>query len=69
MPKPDRRSTIRFSLSDIVRKGGKDAGSPLSYALRKAIGASSYKSGKAWIESASYDGAGRFVIVVGLKKN
>ncbi len=69
LPKPDKRTTIRFSLADIVRKGGKDAGSPLTYALRKAIGAASYKTGRAWVESATYDGAGRFVIVVGLKKN
>ncbi|PKL08586.1 MAG: hypothetical protein CVV51_08175 [Spirochaetae bacterium HGW-Spirochaetae-7] len=69
LPRADKRSTIRFSLSDIVRKGGKDSGSPLSYALRKAIDASSYKTGRAWVESAVYDGAGRFVIVVGLKKN
>ena len=69
LPKPDKRSTIRFSLADIVRKGGNDAGSPLSYALRKAIGAASYKTGKAWVESATYDGAGRFVIVIGLRKN
>lgn len=69
LPRPDRRSTQRFSLSDIVRKGGKDASSPLTYALRKAIGQSSYKSGTAWVESATYDSAGRFVIVICLKKS
>ena len=69
LPRPDKRSTIRFSLADIVRKGGKDAGSPLTYALKKAIGASSYKTGRAWVESAAYDGSGRFVVVIGLKKN
>jgi hypothetical protein len=69
LPKPDRRSTQRFSLSDIIRKGGKDSGSPLTYALRKAISESPYKAGKAWIESATYDSKGRFIIVVGLKKS
>ena len=67
-PRADKRSTIRFSLSDIVKKGGAFAGSPLMYALRKAVGAASYPSGKAWIESARYDGAGRFIIVVGISK-
>jgi hypothetical protein len=69
LPKPDRRSTQRFSLSDIIRKGGKDSGSPLTYALRNAISESPYKAGKAWIESATYDSKGRFIIVVGLKKS
>lgn len=68
LPRVDRRSTQRFSLSDIVRRGGKDASSPLTYALRKAIGESPYKAGAAWIESATYDSKGRFIIVVCLKK-
>lgn len=68
LPKAEKRYTIRFSLSDIVKKGGAYAGSPLMYALRKAISISPYPSGRAWIESARYDGAGRFVIVVGLSK-
>jgi len=67
-PKADKRSTIRFSLSDIVKKGGAYSGSPLMYALRKAISGSPYPSGRAWIESARYDGAGMFIIVVGLSK-
>lgn len=69
LPRPDRRSTQRFSLSDIIRKGGKDAGSPLTYALRKAIRESPYRSGTAWIESTAYDSKGRFVITVCLKKS
>lgn len=69
LPRPDRRSTQRFSLSDLVRKGGRDADSPLAYALRKAISEGPYKTGRAWIESASYDSRGRFTIVVGFKKS
>lgn len=69
LPTPDRRSTQRFSLSDLVRKGGRDADSPLAYALRKAISEGPYRTGKAWIESASYDSRGRFIIIVGLKKS
>lgn len=68
-PKADKRSTQRFSLSDIVKKGGAMAGTPLMYALRKAINGAMFSSGRAWIESATYDGAGRFVIVVGLSKH
>jgi len=69
LPKADRRSTQRFSLSDIVRKGGRDSGSPLTYALRKAISEGPYKTGRAWIESATYDSRGRFIMVVCLKKS
>ncbi len=67
-PKPAKRSTIRFSLSDIVKKGGSYADSPLMYALRKAIDGSAYRSGKAWVESANYDDAGRFTVVVALSR-
>ncbi|MBU0927706.1 MAG: hypothetical protein KKA67_08150 [Spirochaetes bacterium] len=68
LPKADRRSTLRFSLSDIVKRGGSYSDSPLMYALRKAIDGVSYKTGRAWIESAEYDGKGRFVIVVGISR-
>jgi len=67
-PKADKRVTIRFSLSEIVKNGGTYAGSPLMYALRKAISGASYTSGRAWVVSAKYDGAGRFVVVVGLAR-
>jgi len=68
LPKADKRSRVRFSLAEIVAKGGAYASSPLMYAFRKAIDGSSYKTGRAWIVSADYDGAGRFVVVVGLSK-
>ena len=61
--KVTKRSTIRFSLSDLIKKGGSYALSPLQYAIRKAIDASSQKSGKAWIEACTYAG-GRFVVTV-----
>lgn len=67
-PKPAKRSTIRFSLSELVKKGGRHADSPLMYALRKAIEGSAYRSGKAWVESANYDDAGRFTVVIALAK-
>lgn len=67
-PKPAKRSTIRFSLSELMKKGGSYADSPLMYALKKAIDGSAYRAGKAWIESASYDEAGRFTVVVALAK-
>ncbi|PKL23081.1 MAG: hypothetical protein CVV47_16360 [Spirochaetae bacterium HGW-Spirochaetae-3] len=68
LPKATKRSTIRFSLSDIVKKGGPYAGSPLMFALRKAIEGSPYRSGRAWIISSAYDEAGRFTIIVALAK-
>jgi len=67
-PKPAKRSTIRFSLSELMKKGGRHADSPLMYALRKAIDGSAYRSGKAWVESANYDDAGRFTVVVALSR-
>jgi len=68
LPRASKKAKLRFSLADLIQDGGSYAGSPLMYALRKAIADSSYKSGRAWIVSADYDGAGRFSIVVGLSK-
>jgi len=68
LPRASKKTKLRFSLAELIQDGGSNAGSPLMYALRKATGDSSYKSGKAWIVSADYDGAGRFSIVVGLSK-
>ncbi|OHD15598.1 MAG: hypothetical protein A2Y38_26485 [Spirochaetes bacterium GWB1_59_5] len=68
LPRASKKATLRFSLADLVKNGGSYAGSPLMYALRKAIADSSYQSGRAWIVSAMYNGAGRFSIVVGLSK-
>ncbi|GAB1456907.1 MAG: hypothetical protein RBT62_07530 [Spirochaetia bacterium] len=62
-PKATKRSTIRFSLSDLIKKGGSYALSPLQYAIRKAIDSSSQKSGRAWITDCSY-ACGRFVVTV-----
>lgn len=69
LPKPDKVISVKFSLSELVREGGPAAQSPGFYALRKAIGAGSYKTGSAWIQSLEYDGAGRFNARVALKKN
>ncbi len=68
LPRASRKVKLRFSLADLVKDGGSYTRSPLMYALRKAIDDSSYKSGRAWIVSADYDGAGRFSIVIGLSK-
>lgn len=68
LPRASKKTKLRFSLADLVKDGGAYAGSPLMFALRKAIAESSYRTGKAWIVSADYDGAGRFTIVVGLSK-
>jgi hypothetical protein len=68
LPKPDKVLTVRFSLSELVKKGGPASQSPGFYALRKAISAGPYKSGSGWIQSIDYDGAGRFTVKVALKK-
>ncbi len=68
LPKPEKRVKARFSLSELLKAGPVAAESPGFFALRKVIGASTYKSGSAWIESIEYDGAGRFLAVVALKK-
>jgi len=68
LPRASKKAKLRFSLADLVKNGGSYAVSPLMYALRKAIADSSYKSGRAWIVSADYDGAGRFSIVIGISK-
>jgi hypothetical protein len=68
LPRASKKAKLRFSLAELIQDGGLNAGSPLMYALRKATGDSSYKTGRAWIVSADYDGAGRFSIVVGLSK-
>ncbi len=68
LPRAGKKVKLRFSLAELVKDGGSYAVSPLMYALRKAIDDSYYKSGRAWIVSADYDGAGRFSIVVGLSK-
>ena len=68
LPRPDKVVSVRFSLSELVKKGGPAAQSPGFYALRKAISAGPYKSGSAWVQSIDYDGAGRFTVSVALKK-
>jgi hypothetical protein len=69
LPRPDKVVTVRFSLSELVKKGGPASQSPGFYALRKAISSGPYKSGSAWIQSIDYDGAGRFSVSVALKKD
>jgi len=66
LPKARKKARIRFSLSDLMAEDGKAARSPLEYALAKAVEASRYASGRAWVISAEYDGAGRFLVVVAL---
>ncbi len=66
LPKARKKARIRFSLADLMAEGGKAARSPLEYALVKAIEASRYASGRAWVVSAEYDRAGRFLVVVAL---
>lgn len=68
LPRPDKVVSVRFSLSELVKKGGPAAQSPGFYALRKAIASGPYKSGSAWVQSIDYDGAGRFTASVALKK-
>ncbi len=68
LPKPDKRVKTRFSLSELLKAGSVAAESPGFFALRKVIGESTYKSGMAWLESIEYDGKGRFLAVVALKK-
>ncbi len=62
-PKASKRSTVRFTLSELVKKGGSYAPSPLQYAIKKAIDASFQKSGRVWITDCVYAG-GRFVVSV-----
>ncbi len=68
LPKPDKRVKARFSLSELLKAGSVASESPGFFALRKVIGESTFKSGTAWIESIEYDGTGRFLAVVALKK-
>jgi hypothetical protein len=68
LPRASKKTKLDFSLAQLIKEGGSNAVSPLMYALRKAISDSAYKSGRSWIVSADYDGAGRFSIVVGLSK-
>lgn len=68
LPRASKKTKLDFSLAELIQDGGSNAGSPLMYALRKAIRDSAYKSGRAWIVSADYDGAGRFSMVIGLSK-
>lgn len=68
LPKPDKRVSVRFSLSELVNKGGPAADSPGFYALRKAVATGPYRSGLVWIESIDYDGAGQFTAVIGFMK-
>jgi hypothetical protein len=69
LPKPDKVVTVRFSLSELVKKGGSASQSPGFYAMRKAIATGPYKSGSAWVQTIDYDGAGMFSVSVALKKN
>ena len=66
LPRARKKARIRFSLADLLAEGGKAANSPLEYALSLAIRESRYASGRAWVVSASYDGSGRFLVVVAL---
>jgi hypothetical protein len=68
LPKPGKLVAIKFSLSELAKRGGPAADSPGFYALRKAIDASSYRTGQAWVKSIEYDGAGSFDAVVALVK-
>lgn len=67
LPKASKQSTIRFSLSELVKNKGEHALSPLQYAIDKAIDGSLLKSGKAWIRSCDYSG-GRFIVEVALTR-
>ncbi|MBN2875661.1 MAG: hypothetical protein JXM71_11245 [Spirochaetales bacterium] len=65
LPKADKRFTVRFSLAELKEHGGSYAASPLLYAVFKAIRASPYARGSAWILSERFTGTG-FVVIVGL---
>jgi hypothetical protein len=69
LPKPDKVVSVRFSLSELLKKGGPSSQSPGFYALRKVIASSSFKKGSAWIQAIEYDGEGRFTAKVALKKD
>lgn len=72
LPRADKTVTMRFSLADVIASGGASGGayarSPGLYAISKAISAGPYASGSAWLKSIDYDGAGRFVASVALRK-
>ena len=68
LPRADRRVTVAFSLSELVRKGGDAADRPAWHALRLGVAKAPWTRGQAWVESILYDGAGRFTAVIALKK-
>lgn len=68
LPKADKTVKLRFSLADAIAAGGPSARSPGFYALRYAVESSPYAAGSAWIKDIEYDGAGRFVATVALRK-
>ncbi len=67
LPRAGKLVTVRFSLSELVKKN-KDA-SPGYYALLKGIKAGPYARGQAWVVSMEYDGKGSFRAVVALAKS
>jgi hypothetical protein len=68
LPKPDKRTALRFTLAELIKAGSPSNESPGFFALRKAIETGPYRSGRAWLEAISYEGGGVFTATVALSR-
>lgn len=68
-PRPGRTMTIRFTLDELLAKGGAWSTVPAAWACYLAAVKSGWTSGAVWADSLKYDArSGRFTVLVGLSR-